>query len=74
MKHCARVAEWLGAARPGTAAESVTVIEITAFRSAGTRPELSACDMWLSRNNPLKKITDPFAALSAWGFYVRLRI
>jgi hypothetical protein len=30
--------------------------------------------MWLFRNNPLKKITDPFAALSVWGSYVRLRI
>ena len=29
---------------------------------------------WLSCNNPLKKITDPFAALSIWGSYVRLRI
>jgi len=30
--------------------------------------------MWLFRNNPLKKITDQFAALSVWGSYVRLRI
>ena len=30
--------------------------------------------MWLFRNDPLKKITDPFAALSVWGSYVRLRI
>jgi hypothetical protein len=30
--------------------------------------------LWLSRNNPLKKITDPFAALSIWGSYVRLHI
>jgi hypothetical protein len=32
------------------------------------------CDMWLFRNNPLKNITDPFAALSVWGSYVRLTV
>jgi hypothetical protein len=56
----------------GTGAANVT--EITAFRFAGTGPERSACDMWLFRNNPRKKITDPFAALSVWGSYVRLCI
>ena len=30
--------------------------------------------MWLSCNNPLKKITDPFAALSVWDSYARLCI
>jgi hypothetical protein len=30
--------------------------------------------MWLFRNNPLKKIIDPFAALIVWGSYVRLHI
>jgi hypothetical protein len=29
-----------------------------------------ACDMWLFRNNPLKKITDQFATLRIWGSYV----
>ena len=28
--------------------------------------------MWLCRNNPLKKITDPFAALSVWTSCVQL--
>ena len=50
------------------------VIEIiTAFRFAGTGSVRSARDMWLFRNNPLKKITDAFAALSVLGSYVRLR-
>jgi hypothetical protein len=26
--------------------------------------------MWLFRNYPLKKIADPFAALSVWDSYV----
>ena len=53
---------------------AANVTKITAFRFAGTGPERSACDMWLFRNNPLKKITDPFAALSVWTSYVRLCI
>jgi hypothetical protein len=40
----------------------------------GYRARAKCCDMWLFRNNPLKKITDPFAALSVWGSYVRLPI
>jgi hypothetical protein len=53
---------------------AVTVLEITAFRSAGTGPSGVRMTMWLSGNNPLKKITDPFAALSVWVSYVRLHI
>jgi hypothetical protein len=46
--------------------------KITAFRFGVTGE--SPVRVWLFRNNPLKKITDPFAALSVWGSYVRLRI
>jgi hypothetical protein len=59
------------APRAGGVLTATNVTKITAFRFA-YRAE--CCDMWLFRNNPLKKITDPFAALSVWGSYVRLRI
>jgi hypothetical protein len=40
----------------------------------GYRASAECCDVWLFRNDTLKKITDQFAALSVWGSYVRLRI